>query len=254
MSVAARIELPYRIRFDECGPGGSLRSSGYLRYAQDIARVHSERGGFGRDWYGQRGLTWLIRATELDVLDHAGYGDELVVSTEVVGFRRVWARRRSEFALAGGERRVASAVIDWVLLGPRGGPVRVPAEITGLFGAGVHGTFTPLRVDLPPAPADAAALPLEVRRSDLDPMGHVNNAAYIDYIEAFAAATDRWPALGGVPRRYRLEFAASAEPNMMLTARGWDAERGLCYLLSTRDGGALLRARVETDPVLWVGG
>ena len=61
MVFTRRIERTYRVRFDEAGPDGSLKSGGYLRFAQDLAWIHSESGGFGRDWYSERGLTWLVR-------------------------------------------------------------------------------------------------------------------------------------------------------------------------------------------------
>jgi hypothetical protein len=38
----------YRVRFDEAGPDGNLRTSGVLRYAQDVAWRHSEVLGFDR--------------------------------------------------------------------------------------------------------------------------------------------------------------------------------------------------------------
>ena len=55
----------YRVRFDEAGPDGRLRTSGFMRYAQDLAWQHSADLGFGRAWYAERGLTWLVRAAEL---------------------------------------------------------------------------------------------------------------------------------------------------------------------------------------------
>ena len=128
MAGVARLKRPYRVRFDEAGPDGHLRSSGYLRYAQDLAWIHSESHGFNNEWYAARELTWLVRAVEPDIISDVAYGTELLVSTEVVGFRRIWARRRSEFRLAGTERPVAVALTDWVLLGRRGVPTRVPAE------------------------------------------------------------------------------------------------------------------------------
>ena len=36
-----------------------------LRYAQDLAWFHSASRGFDRDWYAERGLTWLARAAEV---------------------------------------------------------------------------------------------------------------------------------------------------------------------------------------------
>jgi len=39
---------PYRVRFDEAGPDGLLRTSTLLRYAQDLAAFHSAKRGFDR--------------------------------------------------------------------------------------------------------------------------------------------------------------------------------------------------------------
>lgn len=251
--VERRIELPYRVRFDEAGPDGNLRSSGYLRYAQDLAWIHSERAGFGRDWYSDRGLTWLIRAIELDILGETPYGTELRVSTEVVGFRRVWARRRNEFHRAGSERPVAAAITDWVLLNDRGAPTRVPVEISAMFAA--PGTdYTPLRLELPAPPRDASTQHLTVRRSELDPMAHVNNAAYLDYLDEHRLAGKRVLERLPTPRRYRAEFIVAAEPHHELVGRGWPDELGWSYRLEDDDAGELFRARLETDPAAWVGG
>ena len=141
-----------------------------------------------------------------------------IVSTQVIGFRRMWARRRSEFHAPGSERPLALAITDWVLLNARGMPTRVPAEIADAVVDAIT-DFTPIRLaDFSP-PADAQALQLAVRRSELDPMAHVNNAAYLDYLDEqyFADADPRTPLV--TPRRYRAEFIASAEPHTQLVGR-----------------------------------
>src|SRR4029079_2038825 len=61
-------ETAYRVRFDEAGPDGTLRTSGLMRFAQAVAWLHSTALGFGREWYAERRLTWLVRAAELEVL------------------------------------------------------------------------------------------------------------------------------------------------------------------------------------------
>lgn len=253
MPVARRLERPYRVRFDEAGPDGHLRSSGFLRFAQDLAWTHSESAGFGRDWYQSRGLTWLVRAIELDILEDVAYGGELTVSTEVVGFRRVWARRLSEFDVKGSERSVAVAVTDWVLLNDRGRPVRPPDEIVGVFADGLT-DFTPLRLDA--LAADGQQVPREFRprRSELDPMGHANNAAYIDYLDEQYLGLSRIRHGLPIPRRYRAEFVASAEAGAKIVGRGWKEGAAWAYRLEDAEGRELLRARLETDPATWVGG
>ncbi len=241
-ATPVRLERIYRVRFDEAGPDGYLRSSGLLRFAQDLAWVHSESAGFGREWYGSRGLTWLVRAIDLEVLAAAPYGSELGVSTQVTGFRHFWARRRSEFVDPTDGRTLAVALTDWVLLNARGTPTRVPGEIATMFPV-ASSEFSPLRFDVPPTPEGATRRDFAARRSELDPMAHVNNAAYLDYLdEQYLAGTggDRLD----LPRRYRAAFVASAEPGVVLTGHGWPASGPWFYRL-TGDGRELFQARLN---------
>ena len=81
-----------------------------LRYAQDLAWLHSAALGFDRAWYGEHGLTWLVRAAERrGPRRRSRVGAALIGTTRVVGFRRVWSRRRTDFRdAAGGARRAGS--------------------------------------------------------------------------------------------------------------------------------------------------
>jgi acyl-ACP thioesterase len=247
MTAPRRLERPYRVRFDEAGPDGNLRASGYLRFAQDLAWLHSESAGFGRDWYEDHGLTWLVRAIELDIEADVGNGIELTVSTQVIGFRRVWARRRSEFLLPGTGRPLAVAFTDWVLLNERGRPVRPPVGFLDAFEADAT-PFKPMRVDLSEPVDTASNTEFLPRRSELDPMGHVNNAAYVDYLdELFAAGTSPGLPLA-MPRRYQGEFIASAEPGATLRGYGWTAGGTWHYRLEDAGGRALFRATLDCDP------
>ena len=243
MSVDRRIETSIRVRFEECQPGGEIRASAFLRYAQDAAWVHSDAAGFGRDWYLERGLTWLVRCVELDVLGPSGPGDTLSVGTEVTGLRRVWARRRGE-VLGPDGALVAVVLTDWVMTGPGFVPVRVPAEFFEVFPPVPDG-FDPARVALPPTPPQAHLRRFHVRRSEIDPMAHVNNAAYVDYLEESLAEAEAGAgaALGVRPRRYRLEYQQAAEPGAELVGASWRDDDGWAYRLSDAAGTDLLRAR-----------
>jgi acyl-ACP thioesterase len=193
-----------------------------------------------------------VRSVELEIVGAVVYGAEVAVSTEVVGFRRVWARRRSEFHLRGNERPVAVALTDWVLLNSRGMPVRPPEEILAAFPTPV-GDFTPLRLDLP-SPTNASRIEFAARGSDIDPLGHVNNAAYIDYIDEFLAATGRRADTRHIPRRYQGEFLAAAEPEMTMSAEAWAAEDARWHYRLTAGERELFRARFDSADANWVGG
>ena len=76
--VGVTYDAAYRVRFDEAGPDGRLRTSGLLRYTQDLAARHSEALGYDRAWYRARGLTWLVRTAELDVRAPIPYGADVL--------------------------------------------------------------------------------------------------------------------------------------------------------------------------------
>src|SRR5437762_6698430 len=179
--VPLRHAEPFRVRFDECGADGTLRTSAYLRYMQDAASVHSSNAGYTRAWYREHAIFWLVRFLDLRVLAPSGPGDVLDVSTEVTGFRRIWARRHSEFRADG--VLAAEADVDWVLTTAAGRPTRVPAEIVERFPASIAG-YAPGRLELPDMPANALEERRRAEPQELDPMAHVNNAAYIDQFEA----------------------------------------------------------------------
>jgi acyl-CoA thioesterase FadM len=147
---------------------------------------------------------------------------------------------------------VGVAVTDWVLLNANGRPVRPPQEILDVFGDD-FGEFSPLRMDSRTPPDAATPREFRPRRSELDPMAHVNNAAYLDYMDEQFLGLERIRHGLPVPRRYRAEFLWSAEAGAKVIGRGWDADGAWNYLLST-DERELFNARLETDPAAWVGG
>jgi medium-chain acyl-[acyl-carrier-protein] hydrolase len=229
----------YRVRFDEAGPDGRVRTSALLRYAQDVAWRHSEDLGFDRRWYTQRGRWWVVRSAELEVTAPIAMGRTLRLSTAVIGHRRIWARRLGECRLVDGTL-AAAVTTDWVILDDRGRLVRIPADF-GLSFSNPELEGDIIRVDLPEPPPDASRLDLKVRPHDLDPMGHVNNAIYVDWVEAVLAAGGHASALGALPRQLRLEYRASAEPGDDVIGTGWVTDRGWHVRLSRADGAELVR-------------
>ena len=234
---------PFRVRFDEAGPDGQLRTSVLSRYAQDLAWYHSAARGFDRDWYREHGLAWLVRAAEIAVTGPMRVGDALTGTTRVVGWRRVWARRRTEFVDAGGTL-VAWVHIDWVLLDARGAPTRIPREFDAVFGAPAA-TFGLARVDLGDPPAGATRMTFAVRPQELDPMDHVNNGVYADWLDEAVLLAGGGAAMRAIPRLVRLDYARAAEPMASLIAVAWpDDDAWSCRVVDTA-GADLLRARLE---------
>ncbi len=242
-SPADTCSAPYRVRFDEAGPDGRLRTSVLLRYAQDLAWFHSAQRGFDRSWYAARGLTWLVRAAEVAVEAAVVTGDEIVGTTQAVGSRRVWARRRTEFRDDAG-LLVGWTHADWVLLDRRGAPTRIPTEFDKSFGVPTA-SFSLARVDLGQTPAEAERRTFRVRPQELDPMAHANNAVYADWLDEAVIAAGDDVAVRTIPRLVRLEYARAAEPGGDIVGTAWRAGDGWSYRVTDAEGLDLLRARLE---------
>jgi acyl-ACP thioesterase len=235
----------YRVRFDEAGPDGRIRTSALLRYAQDVAWRHSEDLGFDRVWYTQRGRWWVVRSVDLAVLAPISMGRTLRISTAVIGHRRIWARRLSECRLADGTL-AATVTTDWVILDDRGRLVRIPDD----FGLSFSNPVLPgdiIRVEQPDTPAAATHLSFRVRPQDLDPMRHVNNATYLDWIEEALAALGIQPALAALPRRCRLEYRASAAPGDDVSMAAWLDGHHWHVRITRADGVEFARGTGEHD-------
>ena len=231
----------YRVRFDEAGPDGLVRASTLLRYAQDVAWRHSEHLGFDRGWYQERGLGWVVRGLELELREPIPMGHTLRVSTAVVGHRRIWARRLGECRLADGTL-AATVSTDWVLLDARNRVVRIPADF-GVAFANPEVRSEIVRVPvMEGAPVRTSAF--RVRASELDPLDHVNNAVYVDWVdEALEAAG--WREATRLPRTARIEYLASAERDDDVTVALHGDVRHWAAVIRRADGLELVRATGE---------
>ncbi len=236
-----RIEQAYRVRFDEATPDGLAKMSALLGYLQDVAWRHSELLGFPREWYAERGLAWVVRAMELTLAAPIRDGDQLWVSTRIVGFRRVMARRHSELRAADG-KLAGDASVDWAMTDGRA-LVRVPGEIAGIPGVDLS-PFVPARVNLPPAPPDASETQLVPRLRELDPMGHANNGVYFDWLDEAVATAGGADDARSVARHYRVEYLRAAGPGRALASVAWRDGPGWAWRLAD-DAGDLVRGRLD---------
>lgn len=208
-----RFEAAYRVRFDEAGADGLARASSLLRYAQDVAWQHGAALGLTRDWYEERQLVWLVRAVDLTLAGPVPVGAELGARTAVIGHRRIWARRRVEFRLAGDVETVPPAAIaetDWVLVGKGGRIMRIPEAFGTLFGVPETG-MEMHRVPAAPQPEAPVGdrLRLAARYAEVDPNGHLNNAVHLDWLDEAVLAAGGAEDLARFPRRYRVEYLQS---------------------------------------------
>ena len=171
-----------RVYLSDVGPEGWLRPDALARYLQDVA---------GDDWDDAVGAdedTWVVRRTTIRVIEGGRWprlAETVTVSTWCGGTGAAWAERRSDVSLDGLVMIDATAL--WVPVAPDGRPRRVRRDFSEIYGEGAARKVSG-RVVFAELDATASTRPWPIRRSDLDVVGHVNNAAVWEALSEVAGA------------------------------------------------------------------
>jgi len=229
----------FQVRFDECAPDGTARVGTLLRYVVETAFAHSAREGFPLSWYEAQGLFWLVRRVHLDLPAPVPYGTVLDVTTEVLGFRRIWARRRNTVRAASGDV-LGMVTVDWIFTDRQGNPTRVVPEMAAAFPVPVE-RLQMERLDVGAVPDGMAPAAHRVSAHQVDPRGHMNSAAYLDLLD------DAMVDAGADPQRrpalVEAEYLRVALPGETLHRFAWPDAGAWMMAVETADGHPVAKAR-----------
>ncbi len=230
----------FRVRFDECASDGAARASVCLRYVVETAFAHSTHAGFPLAWYDNRGLHWLVRRVRLDLSHPVPYGALLSVTTEVVGFRRIWARRRNTIQNEHGHL-LGHVALDWIFTDQRGTPTRVLPEMEAAFPTNAERSRLEVEhLEVGPVPPGVPLQEYRVPPHQTDPRGHMNSAAYLELFEDALAEAHVDPQTR--PVTYELEYLRPLVPGELIHRCVWPALEGWT-LLVTSAGAVVVRGR-----------
>lgn len=253
----------FRVHYLECDTYGRVHPAAYMRYAQESATDAAAAAGYDQKRHEELDRTWLIRETDIEYLHPLHYGDSVQVKTWVVDFRRVRSVRAYEFRNVGSGELVARAFTDWVHLElSTGKPVAIAPEMKAAFFPEGPPPPAPARARFPAAPAQPPGAFRQRRRAewrDIDPVGHVNNAVYLTYIQDGALqslASLGWPVsrmeaegVAIATRSHRIEYRQPTPLDDELEIITWLSDLGdatvVRHTVITRpgDGAKITRAR-----------
>lgn len=236
---------------------------------QEAAFDASAAAGYDMDRYHALGRFWLTRETEIEHLAPLRYGDSVETKTWVADVRKIRSRRAYELRVAASGELAARAHTDWVYLDrATGRPAPIEPEMILAFSPEGAPELAPPRSRFPAVPAPPVGVFRLTRRvdpRDLDQVGHVNNAVYLEYLEdcsARALAAYGWPeerllARQAVPvaRRHRIEYRQPALLDDELEVATWGSavNQGsmVRHFTVTRVGDGALVARARTLSI-WI--
>jgi acyl-ACP thioesterase len=164
------------VRLGDVDARARLRLDAIARYLQDIATDDATDAKLD-DAFG-----WVVRRTMIEIRRAAGLDEHLELSTFCAGTGRSWAERRT--SISGDRGASIEAVGLWIRVDPSSGrPTGLGDDFVSAYGEAAGGRRVSSRLQLPGPPDDAHRRPWEIRRVDIDPLGHVNNAAQWAIVE-----------------------------------------------------------------------
>ena len=95
---------------------------------------------------------------------------------------------------------------------------------------------------LPDQLPDPVTFPWSVTIRDLDPMGHVNNATYLDVVDEALAADNGSLAGPRPPVRYQVEYLRPALPRAAVAVIHATVDGGIAWRFTDTEGQELVRA------------
>jgi acyl-CoA thioester hydrolase len=215
-----------QVRIYELNALGRVNNTMYARYLEEAAVRASADAGYGYTWYAENGTIWVIRKLYLRYDAPAVYGDELEITTWVADFRRVQSHREYEVRRVRDGRMVLRGRANWVYVDRETlRPLRIPLAMMRDFGSA--GELPDIGTRIHRARRIDGAYRYrqqrKVQRYELDSVGHVNHAVYLDWIEQ--AVLEAMASVGYTEARMR-------EEAFLILAGAHEAE----YLRGATDG------------------
>jgi acyl-ACP thioesterase len=199
------------VRTTDVTPAGRLRLDAVARYLQEAAEDDITDAGWDEPY------DWLLRRCALTILGFSAHGDRVSLRTFCSGLGPRWAERTTTLSGANGDLIQARAV--WVAVArDTGSPAPLSPEFRRVYGPSAQDRKVSARlshpgpnVDDPPGRADRqrpaqgadgarSQRPWQLRASDFDTAGHVNNTVH------WAAAEDALAGLDWLPASAELEY------------------------------------------------
>ncbi len=213
-----KVTLHTQVKYFEVDAHFKLKLGHLFKLLQEAAIEHSEKVGWGSKTLVDTGSVWVLNRMEAEIWRSPEYLEDMTVVTWHKGSKGYRAYR--DFIVYAGDEKVAAASSRWLYFDmQRKRIARIPEATSAAYTTEPESALDN-PIDAWKADADfipTAVKSISIRTSDYDPLGHVNNAVYFDYIETLAAhALDDFTGIG----RLKIEFKKELGQDIEMIAAG----------------------------------
>ena len=184
--LGRRFSAKRKVRLGDVTPKGRLRLDAVARYLQDVATDDSLDGGYDEPH------SWVVRRTQMWVTSFPKYLDQVDLTTWCGALGSHWAERRTQIKCDGVVAIECAAL--WVRIDFKTmKPVALTLALRKLLETATNGRKISSRLEigrnLPDLTSNnATSQDWPIRFSDMDAVGHLNNASYWEVLEEYLGA------------------------------------------------------------------
>jgi acyl-ACP thioesterase len=186
-----KIRVQKTIGFNEVNTKHEIRLKHLFNCVQEAASTHSHQVGCGTADLLEQGYAWVLNKVGLTINRRPELGEEIEIVTWHKGTKGFRSYR--DYRIMCAQETLVTATSLWLFIDVRKKKIiKPPADLSARY---TFETDNATDIDLDRwrpvkdfEPLNTANIP--TRPSDFDPLGHANNAIYLDYLEVLLARQD----------------------------------------------------------------
>lgn len=132
--MTALFEYRHVVRPEEIDGLGHVSNVEYLNWMMSAAVAHSDAVGWTTDRYFALQFAWVVRSHQIEYLQPAHAGEEIVVRTWVADMKKISSLRRYAIVRAADNARLVTAATNWAFIDIRTRRLtRIPEVVASAF-------------------------------------------------------------------------------------------------------------------------
>lgn len=237
----------FKIGLKDIGKNNKLSNRAILEYLENIGAYHSDKVGYGANDNVKTGVSWILLEWKVQVLKRPVYGQTLNIHTWGKGMSKFFTYRDFEIYDENGNLCVI-ATSKWALIDTNKRKItRISDSIIEKYEPEETDVFPKREIEKLIEPETyISSMLYEVKRKDIDIIGHMHNLYYLDLAyEALPEDVYSQRTFDMVRISYRKEIRLSEKVKCSYAKDGKSHIVGI-----TSEDGSVLHAIIELQQLL----
>lgn len=173
----------YEVNYHDVDYNLQCKLPSILNFLCDIGSRQSASLGDTIERLKEKGYAWIFYKYDIKMHKYPKYLDEIYIKTIPCGFKKFYAHRRYELTNAEGELLGEAVALFFLVNIDKRRPMRIPEEEYNLYGLDTSENEDIKMEEILKIDEDENSFKkkFNVRYSDIDSNGHVNNVNYVEW-------------------------------------------------------------------------